>query len=239
MGIRRWILGTLRADRFEADEVDADSVNTNHTTIAGVFNDVKRSEYRFEWDAASGAIDSWVELSSGAFLLTLRDSPTSVRWSSGTNIGDCGEAGPASVRHPPNPLSWNNERFWAARVTTEGLATNTGSIGMGRLTRDDSISDNIAFAFRDGDLVGQVDDGSRTTTTLVSDFVDGEFYLGIHWDGTDAKFYVGDFVSVDGTVTAKPSGSPDRPVYAQTLNEDGENNARIFLHHCLFVEDGR
>ena len=29
MGIRRWLRGTFRADRFEADEVDAGSVNTD------------------------------------------------------------------------------------------------------------------------------------------------------------------------------------------------------------------
>lgn len=31
--IRRWLRGTLRADRFEADEVDAGSVNTESIVI--------------------------------------------------------------------------------------------------------------------------------------------------------------------------------------------------------------
>ena len=35
MGIRRWLRGTFRADRFEADEVDAGSVNADEATIDG------------------------------------------------------------------------------------------------------------------------------------------------------------------------------------------------------------
>jgi hypothetical protein len=218
------------------------SITTDEATINDFLDLSGASNLVFEYDGHTA--DAFVSSATGTFSLSAENNNPSygARWSTGTSAGNSGEGGVINYKWARNPMSWSNPRRWFASVDINSVKApteNAAGVGMGRLNRDNSTVENaIAFVWENGDLKGIVESGgTRSETTLISGFSNGQFDLYIEWDGSTATYYVNGPTSSDGSVTADPSGNfEDRPLYGFVHNNDGASNVRLVVSQCRMVQ---